>query len=142
MQKVSLIPITLGIALLGSSQMLSSAAMAAIPELINYQGQLTDAAGVPLDTVIMMKTILILVAAVDPVSIETRADADGTADPSSGEQIKWQVISSDGTDGGSASLRLRATAGQAAIGTGGSQNLGLSAGFLAGAGGRCRLSAG
>jgi len=47
----------------------------------------------------------------------------------SGEQIRWQVISSGGTRGNSANFVLGGTAGQTAVGQGGSDNFGISHGF-------------
>ena len=46
-----------------------------------------------------------------------------------GEQINWQVISSGGTDGNSASYTLAGTVGQTATGYGSSASYGLSHGF-------------
>ncbi len=47
----------------------------------------------------------------------------------SGEQIKWQVISSGGTDGASPSFVLRGTVAQTAVGEGSSTNFGLNQGY-------------
>ncbi len=52
-----------------------------------------------------------------------------TTDPASGEDIKWQVISSGGTDGSSTTFRLLGTVGQPAVGYGSSTGFGLSHGF-------------
>jgi hypothetical protein len=49
--------------------------------------------------------------------------------PQAGEQINWQVISSGGTDGSSASFGLRATVGQTATGSGSSENYGVDQGY-------------
>jgi hypothetical protein len=46
-----------------------------------------------------------------------------------GEQINWQVISSGGTDGNSTNFKLQGTVSQTAVGTGSSDNYGLSHGF-------------
>lgn len=58
-----------------------------------------------------------------------------------GEEINWQVIASGGTDAASTNFRLQGTAGQTAVGTGGSTNFGLRHGywqeFGAGGGGNC-----
>ncbi len=52
-----------------------------------------------------------------------------TASPATGEQINWQVISSGGTSGSSASYQLAGTVGQTVVGFGSSTNYGLSHGF-------------
>ena len=52
-----------------------------------------------------------------------------TTSPRTGEQIKWQVISSGGTKGSSASFGLHGTVGQTAVGGGTSDNYGLTHGF-------------
>jgi hypothetical protein len=46
-----------------------------------------------------------------------------------GEQIKWQVISSGGTKGGSASYQLAGTVGQISAGTSSSESYGVGSGF-------------
>ena len=46
-----------------------------------------------------------------------------------GEQINWQVISSGGTDGSSASYQLKGTAGQLTVGEGSSASYGLRHGY-------------
>ncbi len=51
------------------------------------------------------------------------------AEPATGEQINWQVISSGGTKGSSTSYRLNGTLGQTAVGYGSSASYGLSHGF-------------
>ncbi len=51
------------------------------------------------------------------------------AEPATGEQINWQVISSGGTEGSSTSFRLMGTVGQTAVGTGSSDSYGLSHGY-------------
>lgn len=59
-----------------------------------------------------------------------------------GEQIKWQVISSGGTDGSSASYQLKGTAGQLTVGEGSSDNYGLRHGYwqnFSSGGGTCCL---
>ncbi|UCD94058.1 MAG: hypothetical protein JSU69_09850, partial [Candidatus Zixiibacteriota bacterium] len=48
---------------------------------------------------------------------------------SSGEQVKWQVISSGGTNAGSANYRLKGTVGQTAVGMGMSDSYRLRSGF-------------
>jgi hypothetical protein len=61
-------------------------------------------------------------------------------DNRAGEQINWQVISSGGTDGSSASFGLQGTVGQTAVGGGTSDNYGLTHGFwqeFEGGGGTC-----
>lgn len=52
-----------------------------------------------------------------------------TAEPATGEEIIWQVISSGGTEGTSASYDMRGTLGQPAVGFGSSPSYGLSQGF-------------
>ena len=52
-----------------------------------------------------------------------------TAEPATGEEINWQVISSGGTEGISASYDMRGTLGQPAVGFGSSASYGLSQGF-------------
>ena len=49
--------------------------------------------------------------------------------PSAGEEINWQVIASGGTDGSSENFSLAGTAGQTAVGIGGSESFGISHGF-------------
>lgn len=49
--------------------------------------------------------------------------------PMTGEQIKWQVISSGGNRSTSTNYTLSGTAGQTAVGTGASTNFRLSQGF-------------
>jgi hypothetical protein len=57
----------------------------------------------------------------------------------SAEEINWQVISSGGTSGSSASYQLSGTIGQTATGSGSSDNYGLNHGFWQdfGTGGPC-----
>jgi hypothetical protein len=55
--------------------------------------------------------------------------AGDSQDPAAGEEIKWQVIASGGTDGSSENFRLAGTAGQIAVGIGGSENFGITHGF-------------
>jgi len=66
---------------------------------------------------------------IQPTTRLDRAGSQPVAATRAGEQIKWQVISSAGTDGVSASYQLRGTAGQVAVGSGGSANYRLSHGF-------------
>ncbi len=74
--------------------------------------------------------VLLLLAAVAGLAVEKKiVPPVTTADPATGEQIKWQVISSGGTDGSSASFQLKGTVSQTAVGTGSSDNYGLSHGF-------------
>ena len=49
--------------------------------------------------------------------------------PETGEQIKWQVISSGATDASSANYHMFGTAGQPAVGAASSANYGLSHGY-------------
>ncbi|PWB68991.1 hypothetical protein C3F09_10750 [candidate division GN15 bacterium] len=59
------------------------------------------------------------------------AQAADTATPSSGGQIKWQVISRGGSHATSAGHILDATAGQAAVGDVASETYRIKQGFLA-----------
>lgn len=52
-----------------------------------------------------------------------------TISPRVGEQINWQVISSGGTNGSSASFSLNGTVGQTVVGTGSSDNFSLTHGY-------------
>ena len=52
-----------------------------------------------------------------------------TTSPRAGEQINWQVISSGGTDGSSASYSLIGAVGQTVVGAGSSDNFSLSHGY-------------
>ncbi len=52
-----------------------------------------------------------------------------TAEPATGEEINWQVISSGGTAGASVSYEFGGTLGQPAVGYGSSPSYGLSQGF-------------
>ena len=52
-----------------------------------------------------------------------------TAEPATGEEINWQVISSGGTEGTSTNFTLKGTLGQTAVGYGESPSYGLSHGF-------------
>ena len=56
---------------------------------------------------------------------------DEAATPSirAGEQINWQVVSSGGTKGSSASFGLQGTVGQTAVGSGSSTSYGLGHGY-------------
>ena len=63
---------------------------------------------------------------ISSTNIETTAVA---ANPTTGEQIKWQVISGGGTKGASTSYALNGTIGQTATGTGNSTNYRLNQGF-------------
>ena len=46
-----------------------------------------------------------------------------------GEEINWQVISSGGTEGSSASFKLMGTVGQTAVGSGSSASFGVNHGY-------------
>jgi hypothetical protein len=46
-----------------------------------------------------------------------------------GEEINWQVVSSGGTEGSSASFKLMGTVGQTAVGAGSSASYGLNHGY-------------
>jgi hypothetical protein len=52
-----------------------------------------------------------------------------SAEQATGEQIKWQVISSGGSDAASGNLWLRGTVGQTAVGVASSGSFNLSHGF-------------
>ena len=73
--------------------------------------------------------------------VQTGLSADttkvSTAEPATGEEINWQVISSGGTEGTSTNYTLKGTLGQTAVGTGSSTSYGLSHGFWQEFGGGC-----
>jgi hypothetical protein len=83
----------------------------------------------------MKKNIIILISllAITLFAVRMGLAADATkaasTEPATGEQIKWQVISSGGTDADSGNFWLRGTVGQTAVGYGSSANYGLSHGF-------------
>ncbi len=83
----------------------------------------------------MRKNIAKLALLVVPVLfvVQTGLSADttkvSTAEPATGVEINWQVISSGGTEGTSASYDMRGTLGQPAVGFGSSASYGLSQGF-------------
>lgn len=83
----------------------------------------------------MRKNIAKLALLVVPVLFVVQAglSADtmkvSTAEPATGEEINWQVISSGGTEGTSASYEMKGTLGQPAVGFGSSASYGLSQGF-------------
>ena len=52
-----------------------------------------------------------------------------SAEPATGEEINWQVISSGGTEGASTNFSLKGTLGQTTVGFGESPSYGLSHGF-------------
>ncbi len=72
-----------------------------------------------------MKNRLIAVAGAMLLSFTVLSFADERA----GEDIEWHVISTGGGNGASATYRLNGTAGQTAVGKGGSSSFGLSHGF-------------
>ena len=74
----------------------------------------------------MMKKIKIILA---PLIILLLLFAVGMADPNTGEQINWQVVSSGGARGTSTNYILNGTVGQTAVGTGSSANYGLNQGY-------------
>ncbi len=59
------------------------------------------------------------------------------AEPATGEEINWQVISSGGTEASSTNFVLKGTAGQTAVGSGSSASFGLSHGFWQESAGGC-----
>jgi hypothetical protein len=63
------------------------------------------------------------------VSFATEEKESTPAEPATGEQINWQVISSGGTEGASTNFMLKGTLGQTAVGFGSSASYGLSHGF-------------
>jgi hypothetical protein len=77
--------------------------------------------------------IVVLLAAFMSSAIQIGLAADTTktslTEPATGEQIKWQVISSGGTKGSSTNFQLSGTVGQTAVGYGSSTNFGLRHGF-------------
>jgi opacity protein-like surface antigen len=85
----------------------------------------------------MKKNIVILVLLAVPLLLVVQASLSSNtptappADPASGEQINWQVISSGGTDASSANFGLKGTLGQTAVGVSSSPNFILSHGFWA-----------
>ncbi len=93
----------------------------------------------------MKKSITKLALLAVPVLfvVQTGLSADSTktstAEPATGEEINWQVISSGGTEGSSTNFALKGTVGQTAAGEGSSTNYGLSHGFWQefGGGGCC-----
>jgi len=80
-----------------------------------------------IDSMIGLAVFLVLIF----TGIGTAREKDSTprADPASGEQINWQVISSGVTKGTSASFILDGTIGQTAVGYDSSASFVLSHGF-------------
>ena len=78
--------------------------------------------------------ILLMVAT---VSLATEEKESVPAEPATGEEINWQVISSGGTKGTSANFGLNGTIGQTVVGSGSSASFGLSHGFWQEFGGGC-----
>ena len=78
-------------------------------------------------------TKLALLAVLVAFVVQTGVTADTTkapaADPATGEEINWQVISSGGTDGSSTNFALKGTVAQTAVGYGSSASYGLNSGF-------------
>ncbi len=83
----------------------------------------------------MKKYIIVLALLAVPVLfvVQTGLSTDTTkvsaADPATGEEINWQVISSGGTEGTSANFSLKGTVGQTTVGFGESPSFKLSHGF-------------
>jgi len=79
----------------------------------------------------IVKLALLTVPVLFVVQASLSADTTkvSTAEPATGEEIIWQVISSGGTEGTSASYDMRGTLGQPAVGFGSSASYGLSQGF-------------
>ncbi|MEW5995449.1 MAG: hypothetical protein AB1744_13785 [Candidatus Zixiibacteriota bacterium] len=78
-------------------------------------------------------TILLSVSAITLFAVQVGHAADTSrtapADPATGEEINWQVISSGGTNATSGNLWLRGTVGQTAVGISSSGGFNLSHGF-------------
>lgn len=74
----------------------------------------------------MKQNRLVLFSAALLISLMSFAPASAQK---AGEQIKWQVISSGGTNGSSTSFKLQGTVSQTAVGPGASTNFKLNAGF-------------
>ena len=77
--------------------------------------------------------ILVLLAVLTLFIAQTALTADSTkagpAEPATGEEINWQVISSGGTEGASTNFALKGTLGQTTVGFGESPSFKLSHGF-------------
>ena len=76
--------------------------------------------------IILAAIVLLLLSASGFPADTTKA---ASAEPSTGEEINWQVISSGGTEGASTNFALKGTVGQTAVGYGSSTNYGLNQGF-------------
>jgi hypothetical protein len=75
---------------------------------------------------------MVRVALIAPLLVCTLSVGAPCADggpPKSGEEIRWQVISSGGTSGTSTNYKLGGTVGQTAAGAGTSASYGLNHGF-------------
>jgi hypothetical protein len=77
---------------------------------------------------VLVLPMLLLVASADLAAEGNKAPST-TAEPTTSEQIPWQVISSGGTRGTSTNYVLTGTVGQTAVGYGSSTNFRLSHGF-------------
>ena len=84
--------------------------------------------------IILAAMVLLLLSASGFAADTTKAPP---AEPATGEEINWQVISSGGTEGTSTNFTLRGTLGQTAVGYGSSASYGLSHGFWQEFGGGC-----
>jgi hypothetical protein len=78
-------------------------------------------------TVLVLPMLLLVTSA--GFAAESKKVSQVPAELATGEQIKWQVISSGGTKGTSTNYVLTGTVGQTAVGYGSSANHGLSHGF-------------
>jgi hypothetical protein len=76
-------------------------------------------------TILVITAILLLVT----IGVAAMEKESVTAEPATGEEINWQVISSGGTKGTSTNFVLNGTVGQTAVGYGSSTNFTLSHGF-------------
>jgi hypothetical protein len=87
---------------------------------------------------IIPAAIVLLLLSVSGFAADTTKAAP--TEPATGEEINWQVISSGGTKGSSATYELEGTVGQPVIGEGSSATYHLSHGFwqvFGGGGGTC-----
>ncbi|MFH1373559.1 MAG: dockerin type I repeat-containing protein [bacterium] len=86
---------------------------------------------------IIVTSLSAITLLISHIGLTADTTKSSTSKPATGEEINWQVISSGGTKGTSASFGLNGTVGQAAIGSGSSTNYGVSSGFWPGMGGCC-----
>ncbi len=79
--------------------------------------------------IIVMTSVAVLLLFVVQTGLRADTVKASPAEPTTGEQINWQVISSGGTKGSSTDFQLSGTVGQTTVGYGSSTNFGLSHGF-------------